>query len=62
MNCVDQLITAPVSVLNPERNESAVPLLSLLNNSVNKLLWISENFSPAIHLLIPLVFKSWNAG
>ena len=62
MNCVDQLITASVSVLNPERNGSAVPLLSLLNNSVNKLLWISENFSPAILLLIPLVFKSWNAG
>ena len=30
--------------LNPERNGPAVILVSLLNNSVNKLPWIAEKF------------------
>ena len=31
--------------MNPEQNGSAVLLISLLNNSVNKSLWIAETFS-----------------
>ena len=55
MNCVDQQFTASVSILNPERNKSVVPLVSLLNNAVKKMQWISENnFSPVILPPIPL--------
>ena len=46
-------------VLNPEQNGPAVPLVSLLNNSVNKSPWIAENISP---VMLPTIHFVLNHG
>ena len=57
-----QQFTASMSALNQERNGSAIPLGSLLNNYVSKSPWFVENISPIILSQDLLVFKSWNNG
>ena len=46
-------------VLNPEQKGPAVPLVSLLNNYVNKSPWIAENVSP---VMLPTIHFVLNHG
>ena len=46
-------------ILNPEQKGPAVPLVSLLNNYVNKSPWIAENVSP---VMLPTIHFVLNHG